>query len=111
MSKLGSWVDPFDVQPGGNQRHHGVDQGVTARCASGATLLIGAPDAPLAAFGAPSLFPVPVDAPADAREGASFLLSGQLWNTNYPMFYPWLPADSGLRLRFSLSSLPPGAGP
>ena len=85
-----------------------------ASCSGGgAALLVGAPDAPLAAFGAPSIFPVPVDVRADAAEGLSFFLMGNLWSTNYPFWYPWkvgTGGDENLRLRFTLTSLPPGGG-
>ena len=106
VDKIGEPVDPFAVVAGGNQRHHGVNEGLTATAAAGARLMVGAPDAAIAAFGEPSIFPYPVDAPADPREGASFFLIGNLWNTNYPFWYPFLKADANLRLRFSLTSAP-----
>lgn len=80
VQKIGEDVDPFDVQPGGGARHHGVDAGVTARTTTGAALFVGAPDAPLAAFGAPMVFALdPSGAPVDPSEGLSFLLYDNLW--------------------------------
>lgn len=82
VDKIGQSVDPFDVQWGGNQRHHGVDAGVTAQKSADAALFIGAPDAPLACFGEPTIFPIPTNQTADASQGLSFLLEDCLWNTN-----------------------------
>ena len=101
VDKLGSAVDPFDVQPGGNTRHHGVGAGVTATDAAGAALAIGAPDASLAVFGEPTIFPI---GDADAAEGVAFLLQACLWNTNYPFWYPFVAGDENLRWRFSLAA-------
>ena len=89
--KVGMEVDPFDVVDDGGLRHHGVDTGVFARASTGAALFIASPDAPLAAFGAPTIFPVPDASGArpDASEGCSFLLMDNLWNTNYPFWCVW----------------------
>lgn len=106
VHKIGSSVDPFDVVPGGNLRHHGVGAGVTAAGAGGASLFVGAPDAPVAVFGEPTIFPVPnatCGAPA-ASEGLSFFLNGQLWNTNYPFWFPFLTEDKDMRWRFTLAA-------
>ena len=83
VDKLGSWVNPFDVQPGGNQHHHGTWSGVQAlRSSTNSSLIIGAPDASVSCFGAPTVFPAPTNASSDPLEGASFVLMDQLWNTN-----------------------------
>jgi hypothetical protein len=75
VDKLGRAVDPLDVQPGGNHRQHGVGVGVTVGSSAGKALLVRAPDAPLAVFGAPSIYPVPTTAqPPGLAEGFSFLL-------------------------------------
>jgi len=102
VDKLGRAVDPLSVQPGGNHRQHGVGAGVTVL--SGARgLLVRAPDAPLAVFGEPSIFPVPTTAaPPGLGEGFSFLLVNNLWNTNYPCFIPWREGDEEIRWRFAL---------
>lgn len=85
VDKLGEWVNPFDVHPGGNQHHHGTWAGVRAVSPGPApahALAVGAPDASVSCFGTPTVFPAPVIAPADPAEGASFVLLDQLWNTN-----------------------------
>lgn len=104
VNKIGQSVDPFDVQWGGNQRHHGVDADVTATNAAGAALAIGAPDAPLACFGEPTIFPIPTNQTADRTQGVSFLLEDCLWNTNYPFWYPFIAGDENFRWRWSLTS-------
>jgi hypothetical protein len=109
VDKLGRPVDPLEVQPGGNHRQHGVGAGVAVGPASGAggALLVRAPDAPLAVFGAPSIFPVPTTAqPPDMGEGFSYLLINNLWNTNYPAFIPWKAGDEEIRWRFALEPAP-----
>jgi hypothetical protein len=104
VDKIGQAVDPFDVQWGGNQRHHGVDANVTAVNDAGAALSIGAPDAPLACFGEPTIFPIPTNVTADRSEGVSFLLADCLWNTNYPFWYPFHEGDENFRWRWTLAS-------
>ena len=107
VDKLGRAVDPLHVQPGGNQRQHGVGAGVTVLSAT-AGLLVRAPDAPLAAFGAPSIFPVPTTAaPPEMEEGFSMILIDNLWNTNYPCFIPWREGDDEIRWRFALEPVAP----
>jgi len=109
VDKLGRPVDPLEVQPGGNHRQHGVGVGVTVALASGegGGLLVRAPDAPLAVFGAPSIFPVPTTTqPPEMGEGFSYLLINNLWNTNYPCFIPWREGDEEIRWRFALEPAP-----
>ena len=109
VDKLGQPVDPLEVQPGGNHRQHGVGVGVTVGLASGegGGLLVRSPDAPLAVFGAPSIFPVPTTTqPPDMGEGFSYLLINNLWNTNYPAFIPWREGDEEIRWRFALEPTP-----
>ena len=88
VDKLGRAVDPLSVQPGGNHRQHGVGAGVTV-LSGGQGLLVRAPDAPLAVFGAPSIFPVPTTAepPGVAGEG-----SASCWSTTCGT--PTTPASS-----------------
>jgi hypothetical protein len=102
VDKLGHPVDPLNVQQGGNHRQHGVGVGVTVTSSAG-SLLVHAPDTPLAIFGAPSIFPIPTTtAPPEIEEGFSYLLINNLWNTNYPCFIPWSEGDDEIRWKFAL---------
>ena len=103
VDKLGHPIDPLTVQQGGNHRQHGVGVGVTVSSSAGKSLLVKAPDTPLAMFGAPSIFPIPTTSePPEIGEGFSYLLINNLWNTNYPCFIPWIEGDDEIRWRFVL---------
>jgi hypothetical protein len=98
MDKLGSPVDPEDVQDGGNQMNHGVWSGVTATDQHGATMHLNSLDAP-------NMCPVTADYPygnplpagsdglkqlaAGSVKGMGVNIHNNLWNTNYPLFYPY----------------------
>ena len=83
VGKLGSAVDVGEVVEGGNQRQHGAVGGVRAAvgggAAAGAALSLGTPDAPLAVFGQPSIFPTPTErGTVDLAQGVSVLLMDNL---------------------------------
>ena len=109
---LGGAVDPFDVVPGGNQHLHGFagdradDSGVRVQTAAGKALMLSSDSAALAAFGKPWPLPAPVFPNAtDPREGMAFMLEGNTWGTNYPMWFPFDAKDSSLRWRFAITAL------
>lgn len=105
LDKLGEGVDPENVLKGGNQFTHGVWNGVTVQTESG-TMSLNSLDAsnmcPMT-----DVFPIGNPLPASYREedakagtGMSTLKAGSvhgmavnlhnnLWNTNYPLFYPY----------------------
>lgn len=57
-------------------------------------------------YSEPLPFPTPLTeiAPGDLEaNGASFCVHNNIWNTNYPMWYPFEGAkDAGLRVRFEV---------
>jgi len=134
VNKLGQAVNVLvqgeeGVIEGGNQRQHGAVGGVTVTqhysssnsssnsnassssssgvgSRDGQGLLILTPDAPLATFGDPSIFPVPTAAgSADPAFGLSLLLMDNLWSTNYPYWQPWKQGDENIQWRFSFEAL------
>ena len=58
-------------------------------------------DAAVVSPGRPTPFPV-LKAPPDLSQGLSFLLSNNIWGTNYPCWFPYQRADANMRFRFLL---------
>ena len=56
-------------------------------------------DSILASVGVPSGFPTPLRAP-EASGGVHFALVGNIWNTNYPVWYPFADGDAASQFRF-----------
>ena len=123
LQKLGSLVDPEDVVDGGNQMNHGIWEGVTATTAGGKTLTIQTFDAANACPMTPDFeFGNPLPAGSDGLKslktgsvfGMGINLHNNLWNTNYPLFYPYFDVDlcsspldcknANMRFRFSLTA-------
>jgi len=104
MSKLGTAVDPTRVIVGGNQHMHTIsgalmcDGGVGVGCVCVEPL-----DSPLVVFGKPSGFPTPTDESPDFGKGGSFVLWNNIWNTNYPLWYPFNPEDANLQYRYRVT--------
>lgn len=81
LEKLGQWVRPDEVVPGGSQRLHAVGEGVRFE-----TLELETKDAPLVNVGAPSLLTFPMEKPP-IDQGVAVNLHNNIWGTNYPMWY------------------------
>ena len=123
LDKMGGLVDPEDVIDGGNQFNHGTWRGgAQARTAAGETFTVSSLDAPNMCPQTP-LFPHgnPLPAGSDGlkqlKQGSVFgvgvNLHNNLWNTNYPLYYPFFdPAyctspttckDANARFRFEVT--------
>jgi len=105
LDKLGQSIDPEGVQDGGNQFAHGVWKGATVTTESGAMLVesLDAGNMNPMTDDFPVGNPLPAsykEATARAGKGLSRLAPGSvhgmavnlhnnLWNTNYPLFYPY----------------------
>lgn len=85
LHKLGRWVSPLEVAPGGNRAMHGVQQGVRYEGPEG-TLRIESPDAALVAPGRPKLLEFDREQP-DLAGGMHFNLYNNVWGTNFPLWY------------------------
>ena len=102
LDKLGHSIDPENVIDGGNQFNHGVwNGGAKVTTKEGATLQVVSLDAP-------NMCPQTVDFPHGnplpaGSDGLKSLASGSvfgmgvnlhnnLWNTNYPLYYPYFDA-------------------
>ena len=103
MDVLGSDVDPLDVAEGASRGLHAVTAGVKLTRADGASLALGSLDAAVVRWDAPLPFPTPLHAQPELARGASYLLHNNIWNTNYPAWYPFDRNDAGnLAFRFQL---------
>lgn len=105
--KMGSWLDPTDVPLsfGFWAPHlHALDLGF--RFASGhRSLAVQTLDAALASFGVMNPTPYHHAVPK-ASDGVYVSLVNNIWNTNYPQWFPFsgeFQADSNLQYRFVLS--------
>jgi hypothetical protein len=113
LDKLGSEVNPLDadlstptsVCPKGNtcgvHLHAVGDGGAVYRGAEGA-LRLQSRDSMLLSVGEPLPAPTPLTAP-DPLGGVHFSMVNNLWNTNYPEFYPFHQGDENSRFRFVLT--------
>ena len=113
MDKLGSEVNPLEAKlstaaracPEGNtcgvHLHAVGDAGAVYRGPEG-TLRLRSRDSMLLSVGEPLPAPTPLATP-DPLGGVHFSLVNNLWNTNYPEFYPFREGDENSRFRFSLT--------
>lgn len=92
IHKLGAWLDPMDVVPGGNRQMHVTQAGVRWE-----GLTLRGIDTGLISIGSPSLLNFSRALP-DPRGGIWFNLHNNVWGTNFPMWY-----DQDARFRFTLN--------
>ncbi|XP_021341777.1 uncharacterized protein LOC110442470 [Mizuhopecten yessoensis] len=107
VSKVGHLVDPSNVVLNGSQYVHAVDNGVYFTQFHGDGLQIHTFDVPVVSIATkmhpPSPFPVPLKPIFQSdMTGVSFNLYNNIWNTNYIMWYPYLPEDQDFKARFQL---------
>lgn len=114
LHKLGSWVhvgSAGDVVDGGAQKLHFVQDGFVFQTPT-ASLVVVPVDAGVVCVGEPSGYPEPSTQTADAAAfGVSSVLWGNLWGTNYIMWYPFAsssaevptPADPDLLFRYTIA--------
>eukprot|EP01048_Picozoa_sp_COSAG05_P001796 COSAG05_NODE_63_length_22889_cov_41.986617_10_plen_188_part_00 len=109
LDKLGSWIEAADVIPDGGAGHlHAVgDSGARRSCRGGGTVRVVALDSALLSVGRETAFPTPL-APlteAEASGGLTAVLHDNIWDVNYPMWYPydkWTAIDANEHFRFSV---------
>ncbi len=95
MEKLGEWLSPLEVIPGGNRNVHAIGQALRYRGPEG-QMLIESLDAPLVAPGQPRVLQFDRTL-APLEGGMHFLLHNNLWGTNFPLWY-----DEDTTFRFIL---------
>ena len=99
LDKVGTWVDPENVVDGGNQFNHGVwTGGARVTTADGSVMQVRSLDAPnmcpqTSDFPWGNPLPAGSDGLKQLKKGSVFgmgiNLHNNLWNTNYPLFYPY----------------------
>ena len=102
LDKIGTEIDPENVIDGGNQYNHGIwNGGAVATTATGATMRVISLDAPNMCPQTPNFphgnpLPAGSDGLLQLKTGSVFgmgvNLHNNLWNTNYPLYYPYYDA-------------------
>lgn len=110
MNKLGTMVSPLEVMVNGSQAQHAISRTASVFYAGNASeihdadFFISSLDALVVS---PTQTPFPAIEPLSAvRNGLSFLLLNNCWNTNFPLFYPYTnnANDSSLLFRWELTT-------
>ena len=112
LDKLGSAVNPLDANltgADGCDPHaatcgvhlHAIQTGVAYAGPEGRAAFEST-DTALVSVGLASPLPTPLTTP-EPRGGIHFPLYGNVWNTNYPFWYPFVPEDTSSRFRFHLA--------
>ncbi|XP_041370965.1 uncharacterized protein LOC121384574 isoform X2 [Gigantopelta aegis] len=108
ISKTGHLVDPANVVKNGSQYVHATDNGAFYLDKDGNGLQLITQNVPLVYVGTkahpPSPFPVPLD-PIKQEEITSmaFNFYNNIWNTNYILWYPYLPGEDSFKGRFKIN--------
>jgi hypothetical protein len=103
-SILGEWSSPLDVADGASKGLHYVSEdGAQFHSPdASATMQFETYDCGLLRWDTPLPFPTPLHADVDFSYGASFCLFNNIWNTNYPLWYPFVREDKDLKFRFQI---------
>eukprot|EP00729_Bicosta_minor_P022054 gene22054-118_t len=119
LDKLGSAVNPLDANLSaagaagplaGCDPHratcgvhlHGVGQGGATYVGPEGSFTFTSTDTSLLSVGGAIPVPTPVATP-DPRGGMHWALVGNIWNTNYPFWYPFIDEDSSSQFRFQFN--------
>jgi len=116
IDKLGSAVDPRDADLGFTDgtcdptsgpttcgvHLHAVGEGGASYRGQEGNLVLRSLDTMLVSVGEPIAVPTPLK-PPDVLGGVHFSLVDNIWNTNYPMWYPFKDGDEASQFRFELS--------
>eukprot|EP00040_Diaphanoeca_grandis_P011615 m.59614 g.59614 ORF g.59614 m.59614 type:complete len:816 (-) comp22730_c0_seq1:20-2467(-) len=114
VDKLGQWISPTEVIPinGSNMHMHGVNTGVRWMRGDDVDLLLETFDTTVVSIGEAN--PVPTTAlngdplypgqrlTPDPAGGVHFSLFNNIWNTNYPFWYPFQTEDEDINYNFRL---------
>merc|ERR1711972_820992 len=102
-SILKEWDDPLDVSYGASRGlHYTSEDGVRLMRDNGETIQVQSIDTGLLRWDEPYPFPTPIHAQPNMSEGASYCLFNNIWNTNYPFWFPFDDVGRNLRFRFRL---------
>eukprot|EP01090_Pellita_catalonica_P011857 TRINITY_DN2446_c0_g1_i1.p1 TRINITY_DN2446_c0_g1~~TRINITY_DN2446_c0_g1_i1.p1 ORF type:complete len:760 (-),score=113.06 TRINITY_DN2446_c0_g1_i1:691-2970(-) len=102
MSKLGSWINPENVNRNGSNHLHGVDEGGVKLTDATKTIVLRSRDVAVVNPGRPDGFPTPMATHPSLSEGMHFVLVQNIWDTNYIMWFPFVEQDKNLQYRFDV---------
>jgi len=107
LHKLGGLVNATDVMPGGGVHLHSVAMGGVGAVLPTATgnLSVQTLETGLVSIGLKTAFPTPLEplTKTAASGPLYFVLQNNLWDTNYPLWYPFIPEDANGRFRFQFT--------
>eukprot|EP01006_Ploeotia_vitrea_P051969 TRINITY_DN67625_c6_g1_i1.p1 TRINITY_DN67625_c6_g1~~TRINITY_DN67625_c6_g1_i1.p1 ORF type:complete len:752 (-),score=89.33 TRINITY_DN67625_c6_g1_i1:2-2257(-) len=99
MDKLGTTITTADTIVDGGAKHmHVVQDHVTFKPGGPRKMEIQPWDTGLISVGSARIFPTPTNVTADPTGGIHFNLHNNLWDTNYPLWYPFVlsPSEVGI---------------
>jgi len=103
-------VDPTDVVAHGGVHLHSLGPyGFALYSGPEGTLSLASPDVPILSAGLLSPFPTPGDnstLPENMKGGMHFNLQNNIWNVNFPQWYPFAEKDKDARYRFAVTVTP-----
>ncbi len=106
-----TYVNVSSVIKNGSQYQHIAREATLSEASSGVRIALSSPDSPLMCpivsnVKTPTPFPAPLDpiAPSSIK-GMAFNLHNNVWNTNYPLWYPFTQGegDQNYKARFVAS--------
>jgi len=102
MDKLGHLVSPLDIVTNGSHNLHGINpaSGIFYSSSDGKVTLKSL-DIPLVSPGKPNALPSPFVTP-DLTQGFHYLLTANIWGTNWPGWYPFVDGDQNSLFRFQV---------
>ena len=101
-------IDMHSVVRNGSQLQHVAQQVLLNETSGELSLILLSQDTPLicpilSTTGSPTPFPAPLTPlGSNSIQGIAFNIHNNIWNTNYPLWYPFLPSDENIKLRFQL---------
>jgi hypothetical protein len=117
MDKMGQPIDPLDADLRGTNKGapecnsvgttcgvhlHAVGDGGVSYTGSEGAISLRSLDSALVSIGSAIPVPTPLLVPDPKAGGVHFALVGNIWNTNYPFWYPFVKEDTGSKFRFNI---------
>ncbi|XP_065831599.1 uncharacterized protein [Oscarella lobularis] len=98
--KIGQPIDPMNVINNGSQHLHGLDP-IDGKVFYESLEFVSL-DTAIVSIGKPNPFPTPSSKP-DEKDGFAFIITDNIWGTNYIMWFPFLPEEASTKYRLSVN--------
>jgi len=107
MDKIGSLISPLDIVTNGSHNLHGINPltGILYQSTTDGKVQLQSLDIPLVSPGVPDALPSPFVDP-DLTKGFHYLLTANIWGTNWPGWYPFQDQDQNSMFRFTATLSP-----